>query len=361
LANYRWMLPWAVGLWVILSQPAEGTSLDYWRFNARQNRLELVTDDDVKPKVRLLEGPIRLVVDLPSTRLGQQRGSKAIGSFVREVRVAQLNPQTVRVVVELGSQYTLRPYEIQVQGLAPNRWSVQLPKLQPLDSQLPLPKGSVAIAVPDRPTSSVASPVPARSPTKPVTADIPVPAAKPYPKARVVVSVDPGHGGPDPGAVGIGGIQEKKIVLDIGLKVVKALQRQGIQAVITRPDDRDLDLAPRVAQAKKIKARAFVSIHANAISLSRPEVNGLETYYYGPGNAYRLAQLVHRSILSRVSIVDRGIRQARFYVLRYTPMPAILVETGYVTGRQDAKNFASQAFRTRMAEAIATGVVQYFR
>lgn len=286
----------------------------------------------MRPRVKLIGAPVRLVVDLPGITLGQPRSQKAIGSYVQQVRIGQFNPQTTRIVVALGSQYTLRPQDVQVQGLAPNRWFVQLPKLQPLHSQLPLPPDGVPIQTP---------------------------SPRPYPKARVVIAIDPGHGGADVGAVGIGGIQEKWIVLDMARRVSQQLARRGVQAVLTRSGDEEIDLAPRVAKAARIRARAFVSIHANAISLNHPQVNGLETYYYATG--YPLARLIHSSILNRIPMVDRGVKRARFYVLRYTSMPAVLVETGFVTGRQDARNLANSAFRARMAEAIAEGILRYFK
>ncbi|MBF2000500.1 MAG: N-acetylmuramoyl-L-alanine amidase, partial [Synechococcales cyanobacterium M58_A2018_015] len=179
------------------------------------------------------------------------------------------------------------------------------------------------------------------------------------PSGRVVVVVDPGHGGRDPGAIGIGGIQEADIVLDIARQVAAKLDQQGVAAVLTREDDRDVDLAPRVSLAERVNADLFVSIHANAISMDRPDVNGLETYYYLDGQ--RLAQTIHDQILSTIDMNDRGVRQARFYVLTRTSMPAVLVEVGFVTGRQDAARLSSPAFREQLADAIAQGILQYIQ
>lgn len=178
------------------------------------------------------------------------------------------------------------------------------------------------------------------------------------PNGQLVIVIDPGHGGPDPGAVGIGGLREKDVVLPLSLQVAQLLQQQGIYVVMTRQDDRDLDLEPRVQIAERANADLFVSIHANAISLSRPDVNGIETYYYSDrGN--RLAQFIHRSMIQATGRPDRGVRQARFYVIRNTSMPAVLLETGFVTGGQDARLLADSAFQRRMAEAIARGILEY--
>lgn len=202
----------------------------------------------------------------------------------------------------------------------------------------------------------VAVPVPpvVRSPASSSSGSLPR-----IPSGRVVVVVDPGHGGRDPGAVGIGGIQEADIVLDIARQVAAKLDQQGVTAVLTREDDRDVDLAPRVSLAERVNADLFVSIHANAISMARSDVNGLETYYYLDGQ--RLAQTIHDQILSTIDMNDRGVRQARFYVLTRTSMPAVLVEVGFVTGQQDAARLSNPAFREQLAGAIAQGILQYIQ
>jgi N-acetylmuramoyl-L-alanine amidase len=188
---------------------------------------------------------------------------------------------------------------------------------------------------------------------------MPRPLPQRNPDGRQVIIIDPGHGGPDPGAIGIGGIQEKEIVLDISRQVAALLEQQGVQAVMTRTSDIDLDLEPRVVLAEQLNASLFVSIHANAISLSRPDVNGLEVYYYDSGES--LARVMHSTILQSVNMRDRGVRRARFYVLRRTSMPAILIETGYVTGQEDAANFNNPTFRRQLAEAIVRGILNYIR
>jgi N-acetylmuramoyl-L-alanine amidase len=177
--------------------------------------------------------------------------------------------------------------------------------------------------------------------------------------ARVVVAIDAGHGGRDPGAIGIGGIQEKDIVLPISERVAAILEQNGVQAILTRSDDREIDLAPRVQLANRVNADLFVSVHANAIDMSRPDVNGIETYYYATGNG--LARTIHNSVLQMSGSRDRGVRRARFYVLRHTSMPAVLVEVGFVTGAEDAPRLATVAHQNQLAEAIARGILQYLQ
>ena len=177
---------------------------------------------------------------------------------------------------------------------------------------------------------------------------------------RVVLVIDPGHGGRDPGAVGINDLYEKHVVLPVSLEVAALLREQGVNVVMTRSTDRALDLEPRVQIAERANADLFVSIHANAISLSRPDVNGIETYYYSD-EGLRIAQYVHESLLQATGRPDRGVRRARFYVIRRTSMPAVLLEIGFVTGAEDAPLLATDAYRSLTAQAIARGILQYLQ
>jgi N-acetylmuramoyl-L-alanine amidase len=175
---------------------------------------------------------------------------------------------------------------------------------------------------------------------------------------NVTVAIDPGHGGGDPGAVGIGGLRETDIVLPIALKVTSLLEGKGVRVILTRQADREIELEPRVAQANRARADLFVSIHANAIDMTRPDVNGIETYYYAD-QSLALAQTLHSSILAATDRPDRRVRQARFYVLRNTAMPAVLLEVGFVTGAEDAALLGNSDYREQMAEAIARGILEY--
>lgn len=177
--------------------------------------------------------------------------------------------------------------------------------------------------------------------------------------SRPVVVIDPGHGGRDPGAVGIGGIQEKEIVLDISFQVTRLLEQQGVQVVMTRTDDSEIDLQPRVSLAERVNATIFVSIHANAINMSRPDVNGIETYYFDSGEA--LARTIHASMVQGTGANDRRVRQARFYVLRKSSMPSVLLEMGFVTGAEDAARLSDPAYRSVMAASIARGILLYLQ
>jgi N-acetylmuramoyl-L-alanine amidase len=224
------------------------------------------------------------------------------------------------------------------------------------------PPGTAIASIPDQaPTASSTIPVPPGSNPAPLPPrPQPTTPLPPINNSQVVVVLDPGHGGRDPGAVGRGGLQEKTVVLPVSLRVAEILRAQGVQVILTRSDDRTLDLQPRVDIANQANATIFVSIHANAISLSRPEVNGIETYYFSESGR-RLAEIIHDTILPVSGMRDRGVKQARFFVLRNTAMPAALLEIGFVTGNEDVTRLTDPAWRERMAQAIADGILRYLQ
>ena len=177
---------------------------------------------------------------------------------------------------------------------------------------------------------------------------------------KFFVVIDPGHGGPDPGAIGIGGIRETDVVLKVSKIVKNLLSEKGVKVRLTRTNDVDLDLPPRVSIANNTDADIFVSIHANASRGKRRDINGLETFYYRGWRGRLLAKRIQKQIL-RVSpgSPDRGVKQGRFYVIKNTRMPAVLVEIGFLTGRLDARRLEKITHRKRLAYAIAKGILEY--
>ncbi len=172
------------------------------------------------------------------------------------------------------------------------------------------------------------------------------------PKQPVIV-IDPGHGGADWGATD--GNKEKDAVLAIGSQVAKILELHGLKAILTRNGDYFIGLDRRVEIARESKADLFVSIHANYFD--RPEAMGVETYSYGSGN--KLAEVIQQSIVRRLAVVDRGTKTARYLVLRKSTIPAVLVETGFISNDLESAMLATPEYRNRMADAIARGILQY--
>lgn len=180
---------------------------------------------------------------------------------------------------------------------------------------------------------------------------------------RVLVMLDPGHGGKDPGAIGPSGLKEVDVIMPIAKRVADLLEKQGIAVKLTRTSDYFVGLDERVTMSREAGATIFVSIHANSID-NRPDVNGLEIYHYNLGRS--LAEIVQRSTLDYVNkngfyLNNRNVRSARFLVLRKSSIPAILIETGYLTSEAEAARLRRDDYQRVMAEGIAKGIVQYIR
>ncbi len=260
-------------------------------------------------------------------------------SSILKLRLQSQPPNTVVILIQPASGVTLSVLNqegdkflaLKLQRYRQIRPIVNLPPLSP----------------PKQPLPDLNSSQPQTRPRRPVR------------QGKIVVIIDPGHGGKDPGAIGIGGVQEKNIILPIGKRIAEILERNGIQVIMTRDSDYFVTLPGRVTMAEQANASVFVSIHANSAGENRPEVSGLETYHYDTG--LTLARIVHSKILQSLNIRDRSVRRARFYVLRKNSMPAILVETGYLTGRDDVAKLRTSAYQNQMAEAIAQGILQYLR
>ncbi|MEM9280883.1 MAG: N-acetylmuramoyl-L-alanine amidase [Verrucomicrobiota bacterium] len=192
------------------------------------------------------------------------------------------------------------------------------------------------------------------------------------------VVIDPGHGAHDSGAKGIYGY-EKDYVLDMSLRLEKALQQRGFKTLMTRRTDTFLTLSQRVAIANKTRNSIFISIHFNA-SGSRSG-QGIETFALAPqgtrstnggspwsspltGNVrdaenIALATAVHAHVIHQLRPIDRGIKRARFNVLRGIEKPAILFEGGFITNATEGKLIHDPAHRQKITDAIANAVVKF--
>ena len=230
-----------------------------------------------------------------------------------------------------------------------NRWVY----LQPVSS-------STRIAV-NRPPTQV--PIEVNTPKRyPAAKQDPTPTVRPT-NGKVLVMIDPGHGGKDPGAIGPSGLREVDVILPIAKRVAEILEKQGIAVKMTRNSDYFVGLDERVTMSREAGASLFVSIHANSID-NRPDVNGLELYHYNLGQSF--AETVHSTVVDYVNkngfyLNDRRVRSARFLVLRKSTIPAILVETGYLTSEAEAARLRRDDYQKVMAEGIAKGIVQYIK
>lgn len=173
---------------------------------------------------------------------------------------------------------------------------------------------------------------------------------------RTVV-IDPGHGGHDNGG-NWGRVYEKHLALDTATRLESTLKRMGYQTVMTRRSDYFISLPQRVSMGNRHKNAIFVSIHYNYTW--KEQVSGLETFYYNR-EGQRLAHYVQSCLVRQTRTVDRSAKFARFYVLRNSTLPAILVEGGFVSNEQERNRMKSAYFREAIARGIAEGIQRYRR
>jgi N-acetylmuramoyl-L-alanine amidase len=198
------------------------------------------------------------------------------------------------------------------------------------------------------------------------------------------VCLDPGHGGKDPGNR-VGSNQEKAYTLLLAQELRQQLVRAGLKVVLTRTTDTFIELPDRPGVAKRRKADLFVSLHFNSADGSRDSAQGAEVYCLTPAGAPStnargegggagsfpgnrcndrnlfLAYQVQKAVTRILGAEDRGLRRARFAVLRDAVMPATLIEAGFMSHPAEGRRIFNSAYRQKMAKAIVEGVLAYKR
>lgn len=178
-----------------------------------------------------------------------------------------------------------------------------------------------------------------------------------------VIILDAGHGGTDEGAK-VQSFKEKKITLLTTLLTKKHLEEKGYRVLLTRGRDIYVSLPKRVSLANKSVGTLFLSIHFNA-SVSK-EAQGVEIFYYAGGDvraraSQRLANCVLRQVLEPTGALSRGVKRGNFHVIRETTVPAVLVEGGFMTCREEREKLKNRAYLDLLATGIAEGIDQYLR
>lgn len=182
------------------------------------------------------------------------------------------------------------------------------------------------------------------------------------------ITLDAGHGGSDPGAIGASGTREKDVTLKITKKVEELLKNKGAKVSMTRTDDKDVygpnasdvqELQARVDVAEDNDADAFISIHIN--SSTNKNVGGFSSYYYPKtSNDARLAQAVQDRLVKNFGLDDLGIRKANFYVNKRCSMPSTLLELAFISNPKEEKLMKSNWYINKLAKSIAEGIEDYF-
>ena len=196
-----------------------------------------------------------------------------------------------------------------------------------------------------------------------------------------VVVIDPGHGGQDSGAM-VGGVAEKDLTLDLAQRVDRLLEEAGIATVMTRMDDSYISLAERAAMTNRVSACIVGGLHFN--EGNKPVVsNGIETYYanhqIAPGGpilpgcrfserasgqkpnveSQNLASSVQDALIARTNAFNRGTKAEQFFVIANVRHPAVLVEGGFLSNKEDSQKLTSADYREKMAIAISEGILRY--
>ncbi len=182
-----------------------------------------------------------------------------------------------------------------------------------------------------------------------------------------VIVIDAGHGGKDPGTIGISGNYEKDINLEISKKLAEKLKLKGYKIILTRDSDEYVDNPSRAELANKKRARVFVSIHGNAME-DNSSVNGMQVLYYpnrestiGDLNNNELARILKDSLINGTGAIDKGIIEREdLIVLNQTKMPAILIECGFLSNEKEEKLLLTDDYQNKVVDSIVNGLEEYF-
>lgn len=183
-----------------------------------------------------------------------------------------------------------------------------------------------------------------------------------------IITLDAGHGGSDPGAIGSDGTKEKNITLAITKAVKELLEKKGAKVYMTRTTDVDVygpnasdadELQARVNVGEKYNSDLFVSLHIN--SSVNKNVGGFSTYYYPKtNNDLRIAKSIQDQLTANFGVDDLGVRQANFYVIKRISMPATLVEMCFISNEKELVLMKGKWFQNKTARLIAAGIEKYF-
>jgi len=338
-------------------------------------QVTLALSGDPAQRLFTLDNPARVVIDLPNTHLAGDFRTPLASGIVTAVRVGAQPRGTLRVVLQLRSALQVR-----------SAWGTG--------------EGARQLRVTLGEAAAAAATAPADAPPRMIAA-----AHAPADGERdVVIAVDAGHGGVDPGAIGHGGTREKDVTLAIARALAKALDAEpGMHAVLTRDRDEFLELPDRIGRAHRAHADMFLSVHAdsirdrsvtgasvyvlsehgasseaarwlaereNAADLvggARPEDQGAlkpvlieETQNQIIGVSATAAERVVAALEGVGEVRKAQVQHAGFVVLKSREIPSMLIETAYISNPQEEQRLRSTSHQVQLAEAIASGVRTYF-
>ena len=368
-------------------------------------RVTLETPAGVKYEVLSLKNPDRLVLDLEDVEASQPLSELAgkvspNDPYITGVRVGRFKPGVLRVVFDLKHEVKPQVFTLPPIGEYGHRLVLDLYPIVPADPLLALLDQLEKPQAPESPAEG--KPAPPATPSAPDK-----PAARPAPKRDrlIIVAIDAGHGGEDPGARGRGGTHEKHVTLAIAKKLKERVDREkNMRAFLIRDGDYYIPLHMRVAKAQRVRADLLVSIHADAFV--RPHARGSSVFALSERGAtsaaagwlakqendadmiggvnlegkdkylkMTLADLslsaqisdslkLARAVLSELGGINtlhkQDVEQAGFAVLKAPDIPSILVETAFISNPEEERKLRNDAYQKKMAEAVFAGIKRYF-
>ncbi|HEX9179353.1 MAG TPA: N-acetylmuramoyl-L-alanine amidase [Burkholderiales bacterium] len=383
-------------------------------------RLTIESDAPIAHSVTTVKGPDRLVIDLEDVEAvaALKELPAKVGEadpYVKSVRLGRPSPRTLRLVLDLKTEVIPQVFALKPVGEYGHRLVVDVYPAAPADPlmALYLQQEGVAPADTDARKPRDTSPPPAAPEAAPPADRTPAPTrpaekprgGKPEPARRVVIAIDAGHGGEDPGARGRNGTREKDVTLAIARKLkAKVDTDPAMKPVMIRDGDYFVPLAIRVEKARRAQADLFVSIHADAwIKPSARGSSGFALSERGATSAMarwiakkeneadliggvnldiadpylkktlldlsQTAQINDSLKLGKQVLAELGginhlhkdeVEQAGFAVLKAPDIPSILVETAFLSNPDEEKRLRSEAYQDKMAEAVYQGIKRYF-
>lgn len=352
----------------------------YWS-DRNYTRVVIDINGKLEFKYRLLKedpnigAPPRLYIDLINARMSPSMEGQIIveDNLLKKIRAAQHTPEIIRIVLDIESIEGYRIFTLE----EPFRIVIDIYGKEKVEEAI---KESI-----DQETKKV------REEKRDVIPDLSI--------IKKIV-IDPGHGGKDSGAVGIDGLKEKDLVLDISLMLKEMIEKElGISVILTRSDDRYVPLEERTAIANIQKADIFISIHANASP--RKNTRGIETYFLSLTKdpeamrvaarenfmplkklddlqlilndlmfntkikeSSRLASYIQKSLIFTLNerysdVNDLGVKQGPFYVLIGAKMPSVLVEISFISNPFEGRRLKNREYREKIARGILDGIKGY--
>lgn len=381
---------------------------------ADYTRVTLEHDAPLKFTHFTVENPDRLVVDIEGVEFNSvldsiARKVTADDPYIKLLRAGRFKPGVVRLVMELKAKVNPQVFNLQPVGEYGHRLVLDIYPVEPPDPLLALLEGRKEAVEPLKTEPATNPETKAEEPAKKLDGAPEIKttkkSGKPVVDRLVTITLDPGHGGEDPGAIGKGGTQEKEVTLAVARRVKARLDAEtNMRAMLTRDSDFFVPLQMRVQKARRIRSDLFVSIHADA--WIKPDARGSSVFVLSERGASSsaarwLAQreneadlvggvnldvkdpFLARTLLdlSQTATINDSLKlgkyvlgelggintlhkanveQAGFAVLKAPDIPSILIETAFISNPEEERRLNDEAYQDKLADAVVRGIRQYF-